>query len=134
MLLSNFQDIMAKNFETLDVDKIQDRWCCGDEPWLFRERWEKLFEDFCGVKQEKFDPSRVSAYVYHIFGRVRFYIVAIRFPNFTTPLSTVHCTIALSSSPFSQSMEMTSHHLINRKHRIASCTSCMVEQKLCSTL
>ncbi|TDL29202.1 hypothetical protein BD410DRAFT_892545 [Rickenella mellea] len=59
-LLSTFRDIMRRNFETVDVDKIQERWCCGDEPWLFRERWEKLFEDFCGVKQEKFDPSRVS--------------------------------------------------------------------------
>ena len=59
-LLSSFRETMRRNFETLDVDRIQERWCCGDEPWLFRERWEKLFEDFCDVKQEKFDPSRVS--------------------------------------------------------------------------
>ncbi|EIN10753.1 hypothetical protein PUNSTDRAFT_100510 [Punctularia strigosozonata HHB-11173 SS5] len=59
-LLSSFREIMRHNFETMDVNKIQERWCCGDEPWLFRERWEKLFEDFCDVKQEKFDPSRVS--------------------------------------------------------------------------
>ncbi|KIK99994.1 hypothetical protein PAXRUDRAFT_822090 [Paxillus rubicundulus Ve08.2h10] len=59
-LLSSFRAIMRKNFETMDVDKIQERWCCGDEPWLFRERWEKLFEDFCDVEQKKFDPSRVS--------------------------------------------------------------------------
>ncbi|KAJ4481517.1 cortical actin cytoskeleton protein asp1 [Lentinula edodes] len=59
-LLSTFRDVMRRNYETLDVDKIQERWCCGDEPWLFRERWEKLFEDFCDVEQKKFDPSRVS--------------------------------------------------------------------------
>ncbi|KAH9938284.1 histidine phosphatase superfamily-domain-containing protein [Fomitopsis serialis] len=59
-LLRHFRETMRRNWETLDVDKIQERWCCGDEPWLFRERWEKLFEDFCDVKQEKFDPSRVS--------------------------------------------------------------------------
>ncbi|KIJ06411.1 hypothetical protein PAXINDRAFT_103381 [Paxillus involutus ATCC 200175] len=59
-LLSSFRAIMRKNFETMDVTKIQERWCCGDNPWLFRERWEKLFEDFCDVEQKKFDPSRVS--------------------------------------------------------------------------
>ncbi|KAI6047202.1 histidine phosphatase superfamily-domain-containing protein [Pisolithus marmoratus] len=59
-LLSSFRAIMQRNFETMDVDKIQEQWCCGDEPWLFRERWEKLFEDFCDVEQRKFDPSRVS--------------------------------------------------------------------------
>ncbi|KIK80868.1 hypothetical protein PAXRUDRAFT_15554 [Paxillus rubicundulus Ve08.2h10] len=59
-LLSSFRAIMRKNFETMDVKKIQERWCCGDNPWLFRERWEKLFEDFCDVEQKKFDPSRVS--------------------------------------------------------------------------
>ncbi|KAG8954007.1 hypothetical protein FRC04_000991 [Tulasnella sp. 424] len=59
-LMSSFRTTMRKNFETLDVDKIQERWCCGDDPFLFKERWEKLFDDFCDVKQEKFDPSRVS--------------------------------------------------------------------------
>lgn len=59
-LLGSFRAIMRRNFESMDVDKIQERWCCGDEPWLFRERWEKLFEDFCDVEQRKFDPSRVS--------------------------------------------------------------------------
>ncbi len=63
-LLSGFRETMRHNFETMDTDKIQQRWCCGDEPWLFRERWEKLFEDFCDVKQEKFDPSRVG-YLVH---------------------------------------------------------------------
>ncbi|KAG1852913.1 histidine phosphatase superfamily-domain-containing protein [Suillus tomentosus] len=59
-LLSSFRAIMHKNFETMDVDTIQERWCCDDEPWLFRERWDKLFENFCDVEQKKFDPSRVS--------------------------------------------------------------------------
>jgi hypothetical protein len=64
-LLSGFREIMRYSYETMDTDKIQQRWCCGDEPWLFRERWEKLFEDFCDVKPEKFDPSRVWSLNYH---------------------------------------------------------------------
>lgn len=59
--LTELRAIMRNNYENGNVEKIpQQRWCCGDSPWLFRERWEKIFEDWVGVKQEKFDPSRVS--------------------------------------------------------------------------
>lgn len=52
---------MRRNYENGNVEKIpQQRWCSGDSPWLFKERWEKIFDDWVGVKQEKFDPSRVS--------------------------------------------------------------------------
>ena len=52
---------MRRNYENGNVEKIpHQRWCSGDSPWLFKERWEKIFEDWVGVKQEKFDPSRVS--------------------------------------------------------------------------
>ncbi len=61
--LTELRGIMRRNYENSNVDKIpQQRWCSGDSPWLFKERWEKIFEDWVGIKQEKFDPSRVGCF------------------------------------------------------------------------
>ena len=67
--LTELRAIMRRNYENGNMDKVQTRWCSGDSAWLFKERWEKIFDDWVGVKQEKFDPSRVSE-LYDSVGRL----------------------------------------------------------------
>ena len=57
-LMNYHQQIMDYNFEKHNVDEFQKNWCCGEDPVLFKERWDKLFQEFTTV--EKTHPSKIS--------------------------------------------------------------------------
>jgi len=42
----------------VDVKTIQSRWCAGEDAELFKERWEKLFDEY--TDPEKIDPGKIS--------------------------------------------------------------------------
>ncbi|SCU77641.1 LAMI_0A01838g1_1 [Lachancea mirantina] len=57
-LMKYHKKLMDFNFKTKNVEELQRRWCCSEDPMLFKERWEKLFKEFVSV--EKVDPSKIS--------------------------------------------------------------------------
>lgn len=57
-LMQYHRDIMSWHFDNDNTDGFQERWCCSEDPLLFRERWEKLYKEFESV--EKVDPSKIS--------------------------------------------------------------------------
>lgn len=57
-LMNYHRVIMDYNFEHSDVNEFQKNWCCGEDPYLFKERWDKLFQEFLTV--EKAHPSKIS--------------------------------------------------------------------------
>lgn len=57
-LMNYHRQIMAYNFEHKNYEEFQTNWCCGEDPMLFKERWDKLFQEFTTV--EKTHPSKIS--------------------------------------------------------------------------
>lgn len=57
-LMNYHREIMDYNFEHNNVNEFQKNWCCGEDPYLFKERWDKLFQEFLTV--EKTHPSKIS--------------------------------------------------------------------------
>ncbi|ORX78854.1 hypothetical protein K493DRAFT_321145 [Basidiobolus meristosporus CBS 931.73] len=58
-LLSTFRFTMHENFANMQVEHIQTTWCCSETPGLFKERWEKIFQDICDPGYKNFNPSKV---------------------------------------------------------------------------
>ena len=59
-IMARLRTIMRSNWATKDVENLQRRWCCFESPTLFRERWEKMFNNFCMTQASDSDDSDVK--------------------------------------------------------------------------
>ncbi|KAI8609939.1 histidine phosphatase superfamily-domain-containing protein, partial [Chytriomyces sp. MP71] len=60
-VLRQAREVMRKNLEKGgEFSDRKDKWCCLESPFLFQERWEKLFKEFCDIERNAFEPSKIS--------------------------------------------------------------------------
>lgn len=45
-LMKSLRETMNQNWDTLAVEKIQPRWCCGEYPYLFRGAYQNPYSAF----------------------------------------------------------------------------------------
>jgi inositol hexakisphosphate/diphosphoinositol-pentakisphosphate kinase len=56
-IMARLRTVMRLNWATKEVDQIQRRWCCFESPNLFKERWEKMFNNFCATERNDSSDS-----------------------------------------------------------------------------
>lgn len=59
-IMVRLRTVMRSNWASKDVDQLQRRWCCFESPNLFKERWEKMFNNFCITQVNDSDDSDVK--------------------------------------------------------------------------
>lgn len=56
-IMARLRTVMRLNWASKDVDQLQRRWCCFESPILFKERWEKMFNNLCTTERNDSSDS-----------------------------------------------------------------------------